>query len=268
MSKQCLNCLQPLSDNFNYCPHCAQKTHLHRLSLHDVLHEAIHYFTHADKGIIHLLKDLLKKTGTVAKEYVAGKRKKYFPPLNFFLLVATIYVLIMSFVTPHPSDNVLKNHPEVNYIPNAQQRERVIHIYERQEKAVYFLNKYSNVVGMIAIPLLCFIYWLFYIKGRYNYTEHLVASMYMTGFTNLLYVVILVPLSLLLMFPNSILVGSLMIMQVIYNSVYYYRFIGKATKLSAVKATGVSLFAVAFWIVLSGVLVRMYIKNGFNGLLH
>jgi hypothetical protein len=153
----------------------------------------VHYFTHADKGVIHLIKDLFKKTGTVAKEYVAGKRKRYFPPLNFFLLVATIFVLVMGLVTPQPSSNILKDHPELNYIPEAKQKERVIHIYERQQKAVYFLNRYSNVVAMIATPLLCFIFWLFYIKGRYNYTEHLVACMYMTGYTNLLYVVILVP---------------------------------------------------------------------------
>ena len=31
---------------------------------------------------------------TTQREYVEGKRKKYFPPLNFFLIVAAIYVLV------------------------------------------------------------------------------------------------------------------------------------------------------------------------------
>ncbi len=84
MSKECSNCAFILADNFIFCPQCAQKANLHRLSIHEVLHDGVHYFNLADKGLFRLLKDLLIKTGNVAKEYVAGKRKKYFPPLNFF----------------------------------------------------------------------------------------------------------------------------------------------------------------------------------------
>lgn len=265
MLNDCPNCGFTLTNDFIYCPRCSQKTQLHRLSLHEVLHDGLHYFTHADKGLFNLLKDLLLKTGRVAKEYVAGKRKKHFPPLNFFLIVAAVYVLMMSSVAPAQS-NTLRNHPEINRIPDPVQRERVIKIYERQGKAISFLNKYSNVVSMIAAPLICFIYWLFYIRGRYNYTEHLVGCMYMSGFTNLVYILILVPLSLLLKFRNSnLLIGLLVIFQLTYNSVYYYYFIGKDTKSSALKATVVSLFAVMFWMGFSYYAVRMYIQNGFWG---
>lgn len=269
MSKACSNCGFTLSDDFIYCPKCAQKVHLHRLSLHEVLHEGVHYFTHADKGIIHLLKDLFTKTGTVAKEYIAGKRKSYFPPLNFFLLVATIYVLVMGLVTPKPSGNVLKDHPELQHIPDVRQKEKVIGIYERKDKAIYFMNKYSNVVAMIAAPLLCFIYWLFYIKARYNYTEHLIACMYMAGLTNLVYVLLLVPLSLLfnLRHSNS-LIGILMVFQLVYNSVFYYHFIERKTTVAAIKATAISLIAVLIWMGLSYYAISMYIRSGFWGLLH
>lgn len=268
MSKQCPNCAFILADNFKFCPQCAQKTNLHRLSLHEVLHDGLHYFTHADKGLLRLLKDLLIKTGVVAKEYVAGKRKKYFPPLNFFLIVATVYVLIMSMASSRPPGNVLRDHPELNRISDPVQKERVRQIYARQSKAIYFLNKYSNMVAMVAVPLICFIYWLFYIRHRYNYTEHLIGCMYMAGFTNLIYVVGLVPLLLLInMKDSNEIIIVLMLFKLIYNSIFYYHFIGKGTKSSAVKAVGVSLFTVLFWIILSAGLVRMYITNGFWGFL-
>ena len=269
MEITCPNCEYPLSESFKYCPHCAQKTNLHRISLHEIMHDLVHYFTHADKGLFRLLKDLSLRTGTVAKEFVSGKRKKYFPPLNFFLIVATLYVLVMSFITAPPSGDVLKNHPEISKIPDSRQREKVIAIYTRQEKANYFLGKYSNVISMIAAPLICMVYWLFYLKGKYNYTEHLVASMYMTAFTNLIYVVIIIPVFALINLRTSYApVAVLMVFQIVYNSVFYYQFISKNTVSSALKATAASICAILFWVVFSGLLISTYISNGLWGLLN
>lgn len=271
MTKECLNCKHSLTDTFDYCPQCGQKTRLHRLTLHEVMHDAVHFFIHADKGIFKLVKALLLKTGNVAKEYVQGMRKKYFPPLNFFLVVATFFVLVMHAVTPHTSFDVLKEHPELSRIPEKSHREHVTQIYERQHKAVAFVNEYSNTISMIAAPLICLIYWLFYIRGKYNYAEHLVACMFMSGFTNLVFVLIYVPLSLLLAtksnYSSLTLISSFMCFQAAYSSIFYYRFMDKRSATSAFKATGVSVFATAFWFFLSWFLVGLYIRNGLWGLL-
>jgi len=235
----------------------------------DVFHEGLHYFTHADKGFFLLLKNLIYKNGTIAKDYVEGKRKKYFPPLNFYLVVATILVLVFSLIT-NSTKPASSDHPELKYIKDPVQRAEVTRIYDRQAIAVQFINKYSNIVAMIAIPLICFIYWLFYRKGKYNYTEHMVACMYMMGFANLFYALIIVPLSILLNLKSSypLLVLTLFVIpQMIYCSVFYYRFMGKGTRSSALKATSVSIFAVAFWFVFSSLLVGLYIKNGFWGII-
>ena len=96
MEANCKNCDIELQPHYDFCPKCSQKTKLHRLSMHEVVHEGIHYFTHADKGLFQLIRDLTIKTGTVAREYAEGKRKKYFSPLNFFLLAATLYVFVIN----------------------------------------------------------------------------------------------------------------------------------------------------------------------------
>lgn len=48
MTRECLNSKYTSTEYFNYCPKCGQETKLHRLSIHEVVHYAIHYFTHAD----------------------------------------------------------------------------------------------------------------------------------------------------------------------------------------------------------------------------
>jgi len=271
MTGRCTNCENILEESYQYCPQCGQKTNLHRLNLHYVLHGTFHYFTHADKGFLQLLRELTLRNGTVAREYVAGKRAKYFPPLNFYLLVATIFVLVISIVTPAKPADVLKENPQIANIKDIVQREKVLKIYERKDKAIRLLNKYSNILAMIAVPLICFIYWLFYARERYNYTEHLTACMYMVGFANFVYVMIFVPFSLLIQIgygnPSLLIVTAFMVFQVIYNSFFYYRFINKQSKSSALKAFTVSFLVILFWFSLSTLLVRLYITSGFWGVL-
>src|SRR5688572_5577066 len=90
----CLNCGSGLGTANKFCASCGQKANTHRLSFHDLGHDALHYITHADKGIFHLIKELARRPGTVAREYIDGKRAKYFKPINLFLIVGTILVFM------------------------------------------------------------------------------------------------------------------------------------------------------------------------------
>jgi hypothetical protein len=77
-SPTCLNCEENLEISAKFCPQCGQKTDTHRLTIGHIVHDSVHAITHADKGIFHLLKDLAVRPGVVAREYIGGKRKKYF----------------------------------------------------------------------------------------------------------------------------------------------------------------------------------------------
>lgn len=268
MAINCANCEQEIIEGQVFCPQCGQKTHLHRLGWHDVTHDAIHYFTHADKGIFHLLVYLATKTGTVAKEYIQGKRKKYFPPFNFFLIVAAIYVFIFTLnATPAGTNDVLKEHPELNHIKDLKKRENAVHIYERSSKAMRFMNKHSNSVAMLALPLIAALFWKFYKKAGYNYIEHLVANMYMSGFTLLCQVLFFVPIAIVFKINSNYILIAFFIFQLIYFSTFYYFFINHPTKAGRIKAFLVSFFVILFWGVVSYTVIRLYISNGIWGLL-
>jgi hypothetical protein len=267
----CLNCGLPLVPEQNFCSNCSQKSVVHRLSLHDVGHDAMHYFTHADKGIFSLLWHLLKRPGQVQREYVAGKRKKYFPPLNFFLLVAAIYVFMINIISPATRENIISKQEQARFekITDPEKKANVAMILDRRVKASQFINKYSNVVAMIATPLISFFFWLFYLKGRYNYTEHLVANLYISGFTVLSFAFVFGPVMKLLHLEGlNIILVLYFIFEICYRAISYYNFMHRRTTGSAVKAVLVSTAVIIIWFLVTFILMFAYILNGFWGLLH
>src|SRR5688572_7885209 len=149
----CLNCGTALAPMQNFCSNCGQKADTHRLSFHDLWHDAIHYFTHADKGIFHLLKGLATRPGRVAQEYIDGKRKMYFKPLNFFLIVAGIVVFMTSTLHrdyPRPSNRTASS---TGVRPSPQQIQAYREMGVRAQKINSITGKYSNVITMMATPL-------------------------------------------------------------------------------------------------------------------
>ena len=88
----CKNC--GVSFEGVFCPNCAQKASTGRLNVSDVVHEMWHNFTHTDRSVLGFIAGLFTKPGIVIREYIAGKRKKYFNPYTFFLVSSAILIFI------------------------------------------------------------------------------------------------------------------------------------------------------------------------------
>ncbi|HCL06299.1 MAG TPA: hypothetical protein DHW64_10180 [Chitinophagaceae bacterium] len=258
----CLNCNLPLSAGQNFCPNCGQKAALKRLNLHDIWHDVVHYFTHADKGIFQLLKALVTETGTVAREFVSGKRKKYFPPLNFFLIVAALYVFMGSVI---PNKSV---RPSKQNVVNAYQKEPIPKesasgysaAATRQANVGRFFNKYANFVAMFAAPYISLIIWLILLRGPYNFTEHLVANLYLIGFTNLVRCMLWTPLLALLHVDPTIKwpIYAFAVFEILYRAIFYYRFMGKFNTTGKMQALGLAVLSVIAWWVLISAIIFVY----------
>jgi len=255
----CLNCNLPLSAGQNFCPNCGQKAALKRLNLHDIWHDVVHYFTHADKGIFQLLKALVTETGTVAREFVSGKRKKYFPPLNFFLIVAALYVFMGSVFTYKPAPTTEKATTTTSYRPVTAKTGSTTYPKMSQKNGnIYrFFSKYANFVAMFAAPFISLLTWCIYRRGPYNFTEHLVANLYLIGFTNLVRCMVWTPtLSLLHIHPRTQWPNYVhALFEICYRTIFYYKFMDEPGTKGKLKAFGLAvLTAVAWWLLISGVI--------------
>ncbi len=218
----CANCNERLLTRYRYCPSCSQKAHLERLSLQEVGHEAIHYFTHADKSIFSLVRNLATRGGLVAREYILGMRKKHFSPLNFFLLVAAGYLLAMN-LEQAPPTQILRERPALSALENDPRRDDLERFYHRQEVAVKFMQERSNLIAIVTIPLTALIFFGFYQRNRFNYTEHLVANLYMVGFATLIYTIVIVANTVFRISAGWLAFGQIAF-QTLYYAWFYFRF--------------------------------------------
>lgn len=150
--KNCLNCGNQVTDH--YCPQCGQKRDTHRLSIgHFLLHDMLHGIWHLERGILFTLKEIVIRPGYVARDYIDGKRIKYY---NFFSL------LILSLAVNFFINRQLYVHEELD--PELQRYEAFLEFIERNGKLFLFL----------LMPFMALCSFLVFRRLRYNYTEHLI----------------------------------------------------------------------------------------------
>lgn len=162
----CHNCDYKYSEAYKFCPNCGQKSDTHRINTHFLMHEVIHAFTHADAGIFYLIKELALRPGIVIKEYIAGQRKKYYNPFNFFLITVAISAFLSSYF--HLFDIDLKS-------PNP--------ISQMTAKRV-------NLIFVASVPIQAFFTWVFFRKKKYNFAENIVYHCFLGGFRFIFFLLI------------------------------------------------------------------------------
>ena len=89
----CQNCHYPLSELDKFCPNCGQQNTDGHVSLHDLLHELSHYFTHVDNKIFVSMYHLFIP-GKLTEEFFKGHRKRYINPINLFFVIGIILPFI------------------------------------------------------------------------------------------------------------------------------------------------------------------------------
>lgn len=140
----CKNCAAPLRPQDQFCPACGQTAHTHRLDLRHILHEFVHAVIHADKGILYLTKEMIRRPGFVAKDYVEGRRKRYFNPFSYLVITVAVaaflsnYFHLMESNTQHPNP------------------------------VSAMVSKNINLVFLVSVPICSFFNWQLFRRSGYD----------------------------------------------------------------------------------------------------
>jgi hypothetical protein len=167
----CLNCRRPLVAGHPFCGQCGQKASTRRMTMHDIGHDLVHAFTHADHSVFSLVRALATRPGKVAREYVDGRRKLYFNPFTFLIIVVGVAVVLMA-VTKFDLATFsggLKNPISA------------------------FLQRNINLIILAQVPLLALFGAVLFREDKLNFAEHLVLTTYTSGFRSIFFMLAVIP---------------------------------------------------------------------------
>jgi Protein of unknown function (DUF3667) len=165
MNIVCKNCETHFEGKF--CPQCAQKASAGRLQVGNVLHEFWHNFTHTDHSVFSFVKDMFVKPGLVIRDFIEGKRKKYFNPYTFFLLSTGILIFITSRLFEYEDS-----------------------LFEVKNEFGQYVSKHYNIILICCLPFVALIMRVAFSKHKYNYAEWITFFVFTFGFINFIQIFI------------------------------------------------------------------------------
>jgi hypothetical protein len=92
---QCLNCQATLLAGSRFCAHCGQRADVGRLSFPELTREFLHAFDARERGPLSFSWALLTRPGVVAREYVEGRRRRYYGPFGTLATVIGLTALVL-----------------------------------------------------------------------------------------------------------------------------------------------------------------------------
>lgn len=209
----CQNC-QTTFDG-KYCPNCAQKADTHRFTLKHFAHDFFHAFTHADKGIFLLMKELFLKPGKVARDFNAGKRKRYFNPITYLLLIMALQIFLAKKTdvftvyldrTQKMMQELRQANPEVSSWNSDE-------ALEAQKKNNPKVLEHNRMLNLIFLPFFALLTWLFFKKSGFNYAENLVFNVFYMAQMLLFFIIFTI-------IPFVIFPSGVMLWMIVYSVIY------------------------------------------------
>jgi Protein of unknown function (DUF3667) len=159
----CSNCGKPAAHE--YCSYCGQKINIPRISFSYVWHEAFHFFTHLDKGFLFTTRQMLFSPGKAITSFIDGKRKAYQPPVSYFLIWTTIFILALYLLEKIYGENKVIAYNDY-FGPGSTTQYAISHL---------------SIMLTFIIPFQSFYLYILLTRQRYNFFETLVAGIYAVG---------------------------------------------------------------------------------------
>lgn len=142
--------------NGNYCNNCGKAFAVKRITVHSILHDVFHLFTHLDKGFLFTLKQLLVAPGTMQRTYVEGDRARHQKPFSMFFICATISALTRYWVY----QGLIKWYGSGN------------------AAEANFFHSYTVLLHGLLLPVYTLIAYLLFKNAKYNYAETGILTLY------------------------------------------------------------------------------------------
>ena len=124
------------------------------------------------------IKLLIINPGKLFREYIGGKRKTYYKPVAFFILVTAVYLILKAWIGYDPLEG--------EFVKNGQ--DDLSLISSRSEETFKMMSKNINNILFLLVFSIAFALKLFFGK-KYNLAEYTSIGFFITGFYTLIKII-------------------------------------------------------------------------------
>lgn len=150
-----------------YCSSCGQRASIDKITFKETLTDIGDNFFSINAPFFRTLTQLFANPGTLFREYLSGKRKKYYKPVSFFILLTIIYLALRGIIDFDPFSN--------STLSVRDETERQLLLEARN----YFLLHIDKLLFVFVFTLGVFLKLFFYQKQAF--VEFLAISFYQAG---------------------------------------------------------------------------------------
>lgn len=173
----CLNCGSPVSGN--YCSHCGQATSTGRITFGETFSSFLSAAFSFEGPFMGTVKWLILNPGKVFREYIGGKRKTYYKPVAFYILMTALYIIIRTVIKFDPLEGRIEQLEQPNTDTPREVADAIRFMVGNINNIMFFL------VFSIALMLKAFF------RKRNSLVEYTVVGFYITGFYTLLGILVM-----------------------------------------------------------------------------
>jgi hypothetical protein len=105
---KCRNCEKEFNVEFDFCPHCGQKSN-EDLTLSVLFYNTIHNYFSVDARFFRSFFPLLLKPGYLASKFIEGKRLMFLHPAQMYLFISVVFFFLFSFIERNQVESLDKS---------------------------------------------------------------------------------------------------------------------------------------------------------------
>jgi hypothetical protein len=211
-----------------------------------LLSEFAHNYLGTDSGFFFTLRQMIVRPGHAVNEFLAGKRKPYLKPVQFYLLMLTLFFLVSELLNVNPLEMGTQMNQDLGI-----QSASAVQAKKKYQQTVEVLSQNLKVIFSALLFMQAITMKLLYRKRPYTFTELMVFSLYLYGVSYLLSCLLSLLMVAHLPHPlHSVLVAAICLPSIAYTIWAIHQFYGGSGVRSWLKAGTAYLVSYFFLMVI------------------
>lgn len=203
----CLNCDYSFKEEENYCPNCSQENHDLKIPFKHFVEEFLEGIFHFDSKIWLSIKTLFIYPGKITKDFLAGKRVSFVPPIRLYVFFSFIFFFCLNMTLDKKNEdknitelikfqakddsvniaidsfkNAVESDSFVKDTSSKKVQNKLRKILNLKGKDVNIINqtiyKYMSFALFLLLPIFALIMKLVYYRSHKYYYEHFIAAIH------------------------------------------------------------------------------------------